>query len=233
MIAGRQAIAGVFHDAGISALFRYREPPKSETVARLLTDIRSTGIEALDDGFRNPRRFGALLICLKEAGQTGLLHEILDVYQGRTRISIDPKPHHALGVKAYLDFKGRDFDGLVNQWLVSQLLNHEPLIPASELKRHEHRLNRKERALNSALSQFFTLEFLSHRLTFADRVLRGVLKDQNELGFDVETLSPRMNGTIQVAEETQRRILRNGQQVSLVLDGYDPKARGFVFRWPS
>lgn len=230
MITANIQAAALLEKNGREGMYTTYAHPSFTQQEQLARRIKKVGVAVELEQFSNARAFSALWDALREAGQHGILSEMLDRFFPRSLYSSVPHNHQGIPARSYLRLKGNTYVGIVNQWIFESLAEEKPPpFSSEELEKIGHRQNRLMRSYDSLAFQLRFMEMLRRNLSRQGDVFKAAVSEirDYEVLFEVDDEGFKKWGFARIDRNTPN--LSPEMEISVKLEGFDRKENRFLF----
>jgi hypothetical protein len=233
MITANIQAASLLEREGREGVYTTYALPSQTQQEQLARRIRGVGVSVELNQFTNARDFSALWDSLRQAGQHGILSEMLDRFFPRSLYSSVPNNHQGIPARSYLRLKGNTYVGIVNQWIFEAFAEERPPpFSSNELEKIGHRQNRLMRSYDSLAFQLRFMEMLRRNLARQGELFPATITEirQQDILFEVDDESFKKWGFARICRDSEDfQKLSLGDKIHVILEGFDRAENRFVF----
>ncbi len=201
MISANEAVARLFEDGGISALFRTHEPPEEDKLRDFERLLQSLGI-----GYKKRGRTAALKDVIANVCGTKyefIVNRVLLRSMKQARYSASNRGHFGLASTSYLHFTSpiRRYPDLVCHRILKNVLTGEknPVYTDEQLVMMANHLSERERLVMDAEREFEDRIRILYMKDKLGEIFEGVISHVTSFGFFVELTGIFVEGLVLVS----------------------------------
>lgn len=233
MITANIQAASLLEKEGREGVYTTYALPSQTQQEQLARRIRGGGVSVELNQFTNARDFSALWDSLRQAGQHGILSEMLDRFFPRSLYSSVPNNHQGIPARSYLRLKGNTYVGIVNQWIFEAFAEGKPPpFSSNELEKIGHRQNRLMRSYDSLAFQLRFMEMLRRNLARQGDLFTATITEirEKDILFEVDDEGFKKWGFARIDPESDSfERLSLSDKIHVTLLGFDRAENRFLF----